>query len=424
MPQVYLDEQGEPIQAGVVYLDDNGNPIGGAPSKSLGGFVRNIGTSGVDAVKDAASMVDPRNWGGMVKTISAQHTAANADFMRGVDAVKRGESPFKDVGKNLRERMSGVAAAAYENPVGTAMALIPGARPAVGLRAVKSGFQAIGKRFVRGALKPDTTNLRKMAGSSQAGIDKMADQVTETALREGVNPMTKRGLNTVQRRADALNTVRDTDIAAAPQVPMLGSGRRQLTSLRPVAEKYGGRRQSTPQADMREIQTFAKDLKANPDITTRGPGRTRPMRDLTPDELNQLNKGDNRALSGKFGKVGDAEIDARKAVVGSRRDMLDEAVPGTKDIGRRLKDLIDLRNVSNVARKRGEGRDGLGLTDLIALSSGRPETLLLSTAMRPAAQAGIGGALHRTGAVLPSQIDLTALYRAALLAQLSQPEGP
>jgi hypothetical protein len=377
--------------------------------KSLGGFLGNVVSSGVDAVKGAVSMLDPRNWDDMVSQMAQGQRDARAKLLSGESFEAPAAARYGSVDK--------ATDTLYNDPVGAALELAPFARPTIGLSRVKSGLQDAGVRTKRGAVKPNTAEINKMAGASQAGLDKMSDGVARTALTENINPMTRRGLETTQSRIETLGAVRDADIAAAPQVPIAGSGRRQLASVRPVAERY--RVQSTPEADVASVVGVGKEIARNPLMTKPfAPGK-RAMRDLTPNELNALNKGDNKALAGKFGKVGDAEIDARKAVVSARRDMLDEAVPGTKETGQRMRRLIDLRNVSNVARKRGEGRDAVGLTDMIALSSGRPSTLLLSTAMRPAAQAGLARGLYNAGGALPDALNFTDLHRLALLAELA-----
>jgi hypothetical protein len=405
------------------YLSTDPNAGTADAPKSVGGFLSNVVESAKDTGKGILSMLNPRNWDDIAQ-------AADAGKVEFAERAKReieggGGVGFDPSFARLRAQGQEIADEAYRNPVGMTASFLPVARPRINLQPVKAGAQAGGVRLMRGAVKAPTSEINKMAGASRAGLDAKSEQVAQTALREGVNPMTARGLETIQQRVENLGKVRDGDIAAAPQVPIAGSGQRQLTSLRPVVQRYRGSAQSTPQADLREIQMFARDLKANPDITTRGPGRTRPMRDLTPNELNQLNKGDNKALTGKFNKVGDAEIDARRAVIDQRRTEMESVVPGVKDTGKKMSELINLRNVANVARKRSEGRDGIGITDMIALGSGRPETLMLSTAMRPAVQAGIGGALHRTGAAVPSEIDLSGLFRLALMQQLaSEPEGP
>lgn len=410
------------------YLSTDPNDGVASEPKTVRGFLGNVASSGADTAKGVLSMLDPRNWDDML----AAGNAGKVEFAEQVKASIAGRpgGDGGDVGfdpsfKRLRQQGQQLVDESYRNPVGTAVSFLPGAKPRINLTPVKAATQAGGARLMRGAVKAPSSEINKMSGASRAGLDAKSEQIAQTALREGVNPMTARGLETIQQRVENLGKVRDSDIAAAPQVPIAGSGRRQLTSLRPVVDKYRGSAQSTPQADLREIQLFARDMKSNPDITTRGPGRTRPMRDLSPNELNQLNKGDNKALTGKFNKVGDAEIDARRAVIDQRRTEMESVVPGTKDTGRKMNELINLRNVANVARKRSEGRDGVGINDMIALGSGRPETLVLSTAMRPAVQAGIGGMLHRTGAALPSDVDLTNLYRLALMQQLaSEPEGP
>lgn len=446
-------------------VDPNaGAEVQAGPKKSVLGFLGNVAADTKDTVAGALSMLNPLNWDDIARSVSANKQA----FNERAHGAERQLQAWKDKGRpvdlaRLGPEITRVADAAgdlvYNQPVSTAMAGLPLARPRVNLAPVTAGMQRAGTRLVRGAVKPATGEINKMPGVQAAGLDAKSEQIANIALRENVNPLTARGLDTLQQRIDTLSKVRDTDIAAAPQVPIKGSGVRQLTSLRPVTRKYGPSSQTFSEADLAEIGGLRAEMRRNPALTTRAQtkvprdehlvdepflggkepsslGNTaygqptdtvlgpRRMRDLTPNELNTVNKGDNKALTGLMGKERDAAIDARKAVVNQRRNELETVVPGVKDQGKRISELINLRNVANVARKRSEGRDGIGLTDMVALTSGRPETFALTTAMRPAAQAGIGGMLHRTGAALPSEIDLTGLYRLALLNLLSGHESP
>jgi hypothetical protein len=268
----------------------------------------------------------------------------------------------------------------------------------------------------------------KVSGSAQKGLDQVAGDVAENYLRTGVNPGRASGMQKIQRNVEEGWAKYDAGIAAAPQVPTPGSGQAQLMALKPVVQKY--RQQSSPDSDVKSITDFGRAMTRNPAMSERSPAvarggqvvtpRKREMKDLTPNEENMLNKGDNRAMSGLFGKVGDAEIDARKAVIEGRRQRMDAAAPGTRELGQQVSRDITGRNVANIRRRRTEGNNPVSLTDVISLSSGHPSTFMLSTALRPAVQGMGAGALYRTGAALPSQIDLTALYRLALMQQLEE----
>lgn len=392
------------------------SPEPAAPEKSIGGFLSNIGSDIVGNVTGMANTVmHPIK---ALQAIASEKPAFEQRAMEAGQAFERGERPHADP----MGAAGAIGEQAYERPVSTAMQMFPGAKPSIGLRAVKGGLENTAIRTMRGALKSPTGELNKMQGVRQAGLDRVSSDVAETALKQGINPLTRRGLETTQTRIESLNAVRDADIAAAPQIAVTGSGQRTIGALKPVTEKY--RNQSMPDADVNAVGDVGRALMRNPRTSIPSPtaGRKREPLDLAPAEMNALNKGDNRALQGKFGKVGDAEIDALKAVRNERAAMMDDAVPGTRETGQQMRDLINLRNVANVARKRGEGRDLIGINDIISLSSGRPSTFLLSTAMKPAAQAGIAGGMYRTGAALPSQIDLKALYRLALMSQLTGDE--
>jgi hypothetical protein len=281
------------------------------------------------------------------------------------------------------------------------------------LPPLKQGLDTVSTRMMRGAIKANTGDLNKMAGAQRVGIDEMSERVAKSALERDINPLTKRGAAQIQGRIDETSAARDAAIANAPPTPVPGSGFRQLSSVRPVAQQY--RQQSTPQSDIATIQRIGREMLDNPALTKPGGG----MRDLTPQELADLNTGDNRALRDRFGKSS-AEIDAKKAIVGQRVQDLERAVPGTREQGQEMKTLIDLRKVSRAARKRAENRDSIGLTDIIALAN--PKTLVASTLMRPAVQAGAAGGIYRAGQALPAKLSPAEVTR--LVALLTQLQGP
>lgn len=379
-------------------------------SSSVGGFVRNIGSDAVNTVSGLASMVlHP------IDTATAFKDQAVKSLHRQA-MINRGDIESIGMHKSIPQLMGMAAEHAYEKPVGTAL-LVAGSKAGpskVGLAPIKGGLERLGVRAMRGALKVNTGDINKMVGS-QRGMDAVADAVAKDALDAGVT-VTKHGARRVQRQIDATDAARTAAIDAAPDVPVPGSRVAQLRSLRPVVRKYGPASQTLSEADTAAVRGVRSELRRNPALQD----------DLTPRQLNTMNRGDNRALAEKYGKgsVGDAELDALKAITGARSASLESVVPGTKELGTQMRKLIDVRKVLDVARKRGDNRDVIGINDMLAIAAGNPKALIASTAMRPAAQSMGAHALYRTGKALPSQIDLAALYKLALLEQLTGASEP
>lgn len=381
------------------------------PEKSLSGFVSNIGSNLGNiiggAVKNINSAVDQGFGRKPLETINpaAQSMAASNARAFGQDRT----APERTMDEALNE--------AYQQPVSTALTLSGGMTPRLNLRPVKAGAMRGGVNVVRRAQKAPVSTLNKMAGVKQMGLDVAAEKVARTELSERL-PM-RHGAARTQGVIDEAVQARDAAIEAAPGLPVKGSGMAQFNALREPMQK--ARSQRLPEADVAAVSGLGREMMRNPKLTIRSPtaGRTREPLDLTPRELNALNKGDNAALSDAYGaRKSSAELGARKAVAASGRESIEQGVPGTRGQGRRINDLINLRNVQNMAGRRANARDAVGLTDIIGVASGHPSTLLASTAMRPAVQDLLGHGLYRTGAALPGTLDLTPALRALILQQL------
>jgi hypothetical protein len=267
----------------------------------------------------------------------------------------------------------------------------------------------LGRRAIKGSLKVDRCYLEKMATARKQGLMGAEDEIVDTVLAQPGrrNVLTHAGADRLQGRLNEAGAARQAKIQAAPDVPVAHSGAAQGQTLNRRLTKELDATQSEGVDATRKV---LRDLSANPKYGANAQGE---LRDLTPQELARRVEADNADLRSMFGREQAPGLEAVKAVRGINAKMLDRAA-GTKADSQQMKKLIDLRNVTNIARRRGEARDVIGITDVVSLSAGRPEVLGATTAMRPAVQMQIGLVLDKLRRGIPLQG--TAVEREALKA--------
>jgi hypothetical protein len=267
----------------------------------------------------------------------------------------------------------------------------------------------LGRRAIKGSLKVDRGYLEKMATARKQGLMGAEDEIVDTVLAQPGrrNVLTHAGADRLQGRLNEAGAARQAKIQAAPDVPVAHSGAAQGQTLNRRLTKELDATQSEGVDATRKV---LRDLSANPKYGANAQGE---LRDLTPQELARRVEADNADLRSMFGREQAPGLEAVKAVRGINAKMLDRAA-GTKADSQQMKKLIDLRNVTNIARRRGEARDVIGITDVVSLSAGRPEVLGATTAMRPAVQMQIGLVLDKLRRGIPLQG--TAVEREALKA--------
>lgn len=310
-------------------------------------------------------------------------------------------------------------------------------RPVVS-RALRGGAV----RAMKGAIKPDRGYLEKMAGSKRGGIEKMETDIAETALDEGINPVRRKGLDALQGKLDDIDAKRTAKIAAATAEPIAGQARSADAAAQKTLRKVS--RGTAPQGDIANVSTFIDEMRSSPqlsEVTQQGvsfvddvspvlgpsgerlgrlravPGKeVRGLKDLTPQELADAIKADNDRLRGLFGdKSKNAEVQARLSVQRANTDSLDRAA-GTKPLSRRMKRLIDLRNVGNIATRRASSNNPVSLTDIISLSAGRPAVFAGSVGMKAPILAELGLKMSRAGKSVMTPSEEAEAVRRLLIA--------
>ncbi len=289
-----------------------------------------------------------------------------------------------------------------------------------GLTKIPQALGKLGRRAIKGSLKVDRGYLQNMATARKQGLMGAEEELVDTVLAQPGrrNVMTAAGANRVQRRIEGVNDAYNAKVDAAPDVRKPGSGADQVNELRTLLDSG---LDATRSEGRQATQGVLDDLVANPKygapITAQqlvsGKRTGAGPRDLTPKEMRARIEADNKELRGMWGQQQTPGVEAVKRVKSVNSRNLDE-VAGTGPESQQLKKLIDLRNVTNIARRRGEARDMVGITDAVSMSAGRPEVLLVTTAMRPAVQMQIGLTLDKIKRGIP--LKGTADERAALQA--------
>lgn len=306
------------------------------------------------------------------------------------------------LGNRLQGQSREEAAAAGLTEGGTGLAI-------GGALKVPGAIGQLGRRAVKGALKADRGYLQNMATARQQGLMGAEDEIVDTALQERINPITRSGADRLQRAVDDTANARRMKIQAAPDRPVAKSG---ASTVQTLNRRLATETHATDASGTTGTRQVMRELSANPRYGANDRGE---LPDLTPRELARRVEADNARLRNLFGKEQAPGVEAIKDVRGLNARMLDRAA-GTREESQRLKRLIDLRNVANIARRRGEARDVVGISDVVSLSAGRPEVLGATTAMRPAVQMRIGMLLDaiKRGVPLTGSPDEREAVKAAL----------
>jgi hypothetical protein len=301
-------------------------------------------------------------------------------------------------------------------------------------KGVAGAGKAVGRKMMGGALKIDRSYLKKMA-QAEAGESILGKEqrLIDRALDADGNVLTTKGINRLQDRLDDVAQRRDTAIVSAQQTPVAGSGRQIESGVVASAADETG---LAPQDNLEQIARVVRQIQENPRINTNASGLVMPggqqplgVRDLTPNELATLIEGTNRNLQGLYGEgsaAASARATALKGGIGAARDALEQAVPESRTLGREMRDMIDLRNVAQLAQARSNNQNLIGLTDVISLSAGRPAVLAASLAQRAPIQSTLGRGAWRAGKAAGSRRNqlLAMLLGEKLAGTLTSSDQP
>lgn len=304
---------------------------------------------------------------------------------------------------------------------------------------------------VKSGLKIDRGILEKMAGSkSMLGKEQ---EIAETLLDQSRgNILSQKGIDRVSDSIDDVARVRTRKINAVPDVEIPRQGVAQLRALRDVQNEVS--RGTGVTGDVNAVKGYTRQLLTEPGtshgipgapIPIHGPPSTlvlppgvkplpppvvghrpgpeiRQISNLTPRKLAASIEQDNRRLKGLFNDASkNTEIQARLAVKRANSATLDRAA-NTASESDKMRRLIDLRNVANIAGRRADAMNSVSLPDVISLSAMRPEVFIASRMMRPRAQIGTGRLLNKGATRLAKTQDHTQ-KTAALLRVLREQSG-
>lgn len=362
----------------------------------------------------------------------------NLNRLRGRSAPS---SMGEAAGKIAREGAESAAGAFFGAGVNKG---INAARP-----VVSRLFRRGAVRGMKSALKPDRGYLEKMAGAKRGGIVKMENELAETALDENINVMRNKGVSALQSKIDATDVQRTGRINAAPDEEITRSGRNALRAGRRTQRKVA--RGDAAQDDIAAAERFLGELQTSPQtsrVTRQGvefvdetspvldsagksigrlravPGKeVRELANLTPKQQADVIQANNDRLRGLFNDQSkNVEIQSRLAVQRARTADLDR-VAGTKELSQRMRKLIDLRNVGNIAKRRSDSVNPVSLTDIISLSAGRPAVFLGSVGMKAPNLASLSLLMNRAGKSVAKESEAVDALRRMLIQMGINPGG-
>lgn len=266
-------------------------------------------------------------------------------------------------------------------------------------------------------------------------------------LKQGVN-MTKGGLETLTNRVEDQGN----------QLSDLVQGKPGTFSLRPVLQKLSNLEaeylhQPNADADLAAVRSARESLLNNPlyskDVTaptmvqqhtpasTILNGQGQPMtpasstmvpgpnqvvgRELVPQsaaEIDRMKKNVYQGLKGKYGKEGSGVIESDKATGRALKGILDDNVPGAKEINSAQKQTIVAKNALQDAITRQENNHAFGLLDMmqLGLAEGGVSAGMFGHPIAGAVGAGVGALMYGARHPLPASYMARGAYGVSKLA--------
>jgi len=253
---------------------------------------------------------------------------------------------------------------------------------------ISTGAGKLAIKAMGSGLKAPISELRKVVGGSLKERD--IDIVTN-ALNARTNPLRTVGTQRLQGMTDAADDLSNAMIMEAPATPVPNSGARQVARLRELDAEYApGSAVEKPRAAIASVRRQMLDAHGE-DV----PGMGRVMKDQTPQQIAATRSVNNRRLRGMYGKDADDEAEALKALTGEQREILEQAVPGTQPIGRRMSELINLRTIADMAQLRSHKNNPVSITDILSVTAGNPGIAAVSVAQKAPVISTIGRGLWR-----------------------------
>lgn len=273
----------------------------------------------------------------------------------------------------------------------TAGGVAGAAMPAAG-RAVTAAGEALGAKalpLVRAAVKPTVTQLKRMPGASQTGIDAQANKLAQFILDHKLaKPEQAQAIiDAAEQELQAVLTAKGNPATQAP-----ARAARYLQALQRSASKQG-----LPAKDVATIRSKAKELieqsEFGEDVTSTvmqpspsgllGPNgqpvqvpvqvTSRQLRaDMPAREALEKARATSRWETRKaYGEMKGAEVESSKAVERGARDAVKAAVPEAKPILQRQGQAIDAREALDRMQQRTANRETLSLPGLVGASASK-----------------------------------------------------
>lgn len=241
---------------------------------------------------------------------------------------------------------TGAASAGMVEPENAGMgALFGGALPgavkvtgALGSR-IASGVNGAAARLMQSAIKPTIAQLK--SGDAATAVEMM--------LKYGINP-TAGGVGKLRGLVDDLNNqIGDSIANSGAKIDKS----KVLDRLSDVRTKFSN--QVSPTSDLNAIRSAGDDFMGHPGF----PGAQIPVAGAQ-----ALKQGTYRVLAKKYGQMGNADVEAQKALARGLKDEIAEAVPGISALNREESKLLATLSVAERRALMEMNKNPMGLAAL------------------------------------------------------------
>lgn len=283
--------------------------------------------------------------------------------------------------------------------IGTLATGLVGPRLVSGMSA---GMRRAGIGTMQSALKPTDTlvKARRAAGYGTK------PQIAEAVLQEG-RTVSSGGLRKAQDALDATDATAQARLAAGTGRGVTVDALRVGQDIEAVGAPSGVfGRQVNAQPDLAAVRDVADNFIANPNIPQTG--------QIPAAEAHQFATNTGKNLRGKFGRLGNATVEAEKAGRESIMSSLRTQIPELDDLWKTEARQITVRDALEGALNRTGNRDPIGLGAIVGAVR-NPALALTAAADRSAIlKSLLARLLYQGGRVVPPELAMAAASAGAL----------
>lgn len=358
-------------------VDENGNPVstgrggGAGPNAGAGPGAGPVGTTVMppEPTSKATSFADLLTsalpWlGGTVGGAIGGIGGTVAGFgVGGVPGAVGGAALGGAAGESARKTIDALRGKPLRPSAGADAADI-------GMAAVEQGGAELAGQGLAAAAKPAGRWL--MGKAVKPSLSQLENYRTDT--KAIANTMLKAGSNVTDAGVSRLDgllsaTQKDLDHALSLRTDTPIKPHDVVAPVAAVRAKFGN--QVNPTADLKAIDQVSEEFMHHPNFPGQYPiqnaaqAAVNPLpkvtRDLSLSEAQELKKGTYRALRGKYGEQGSAEVEAQKGIARGLREAIERELPSVKGMNAKEAELMAAIDAAGRRVALAGGSDPIGL---------------------------------------------------------------